>query len=90
MASRRMVIVDADLGPVEAKVRDDETASTIGQHHAAISSYLATGDQSKLEPFASLQLRIGDQAYRPVTDPAVIEDLALAGDLGYDDIYVLE
>jgi hypothetical protein len=35
-------------------------------------------------------VRIGDQRHRLETDPARIEDLALAGDLEYDDIYVLE
>jgi hypothetical protein len=85
-----MVLVDADLGLVEVEVRKDDTASTIGQHHAAIGHYLATGDESKLEPFTRVQIRIGEQVYRPATDPAVIEDFALAGDLGYDDIYVLE
>jgi hypothetical protein len=85
-----MVVIDADLGLVEVEVRKDDTASMIGKHHAAIGHYLATGDESRLEPFRQVRLRIGKQLYRPATDPAVIEDFALAGDLGYDDIYVLE
>jgi hypothetical protein len=90
MAVRRMLIVAADLGLVEVEVRNDKTASTIGRHHAAIGHYLATGDDSPLAPFRKVRLRIGSHTYRPETDPAAIEDLALVGDLGYDDIYALE
>lgn len=85
-----MVLIDANLGLVDVEVSRRDTASRIGQHHAAVGHYLATGDDSKLHRFRNTRLRIGGQVYRPATDPEVIEDLALAGDLGYDDIYVLE
>src|SRR5687768_2451888 len=76
MRPRRMVVVDQDLGPVEADVVDDETASLIGRHHAAMNRYLATGDDSRLQQFRGVEFQAGGQRYRPATDPPRIEDFA--------------
>jgi hypothetical protein len=90
MAFRRMVIVDTLRGPVEVDVASDADASAIGTHHSAIGHYLETGDDSRLAALAGTRLRVGDDTYELETDLGGIEDLALAGDLGYDDIYVLK
>jgi hypothetical protein len=88
MFSRRLLIVDADRGLVEAEVRSDAVASKISEHHAALRRYLE-GDESGLVELRRTVIRIGDERHRLETDPARIEDLALAGELDYDDIYVL-
>ena len=90
MFSRRLLIVDADRGLVEADAETEAVRSKIGEHHSALGHYLETGDDSRLIELRGTVVRIGDQRHRLETDPARIEDLALAGDLEYDDIYVLE
>lgn len=90
MAHRHMLIVDAERGLVEAPVASDAVASTIGEHHAAIGLYLETGDVSRLAAVRGTKLDLEGESYELETDPEAIEDLALAGDLGYDDIYALE
>ena len=90
MAVRQMLIVDSKRGLVEAKVASDSVASAIGEHHAAIGLYLETGDESRLAALRGTKVDLEGESYALETDPETIENLALAGDLGYDDIYALE
>lgn len=85
-----MVLVTANRGLVEAEVESETVRSQIGEHHSAIGHYLETGDDSRLAKLRGTEIRVGDERYRLETDPGRIEDIAMAGDLGYDDIYVLE
>lgn len=85
-----MVIVDTDRGLVEADVPRDDDASVVGTHHAAIQHYLATGDTHTLDALTGMRLYLEGESYELETRPWRIEDLALDGDLGYDDIYALE
>lgn len=89
MGSKRMLVVARRLGLVEADIRTDEGASLVGTHHNAIRRGLETGDYEPLRRFKGKALWQGDDYFELETDPEVIEDLANAGDLGYDDIYVI-
>lgn len=85
-----MLLVDHFRGLVEADIESDEVASAIGRHHAAIRRYLETGDVEPLRPFAGKWFPVEGRMFIPETNPSRLVQLAYSGDLGYDDIYVLE
>jgi hypothetical protein len=89
-APRRMLLVDHHRGLIEADVPSDEVASAIGRHHAAIRQFLETGDQEPLRPFVAKWFPIAGGTFIPETNPGRLVQLGYSGDLGYDDIYVLE
>ncbi len=90
MPARRMLLVDHLRGLVEAEIESDEVASVVGRHHAAIRRYLETGDQEPLRPFAGKWFPIEGGMFIPETNAGRLVALGYSGDLGYDDIYVLE
>jgi hypothetical protein len=89
MPSNRMLIVAHRGRFVEVDVKTTDARSLIGKHHNAIRRYLETGDDEPLRQFRTKRLRLGGQIYELETDLETIEDIAHAGDLGYEDIYVL-
>lgn len=90
MAKHRMLILDRDRGLLELDLASQEARSLIGKHHSAIGRYLETGDDERLRDLRGKTLRTRGETYELETDPETIEQFALAGDLGYDDVYVLE
>jgi hypothetical protein len=85
-----MLLVDRVRGLVEADVESEWDASLVGSHHSAIAHYLSTGDHRRLLDLEGTRLYLKGEPYELETRTEAIEDIALAGDLGYDDIYVLE
>jgi hypothetical protein len=68
---------------VEVDASDSTRASLVGSHWAAVRRYLEDGDESALRPFR--RRRAGGHRFE--TDPNVIDELARAGELRFEDIY---
>jgi hypothetical protein len=91
MTDHRMLVVDRNRGLVEVELPSPSARSLIGSHHSAISRYLETGDDQRLGDLRGRSILTKEgKLYELETNPEAIEQLALAGDLGYEDIYVLE
>ncbi len=77
-----LIYSDGDL--VSVDVRGSRVASTVGRYHAAVGTYLATGDTSELEKFRGKKVagRVLD------TDPDVIDELARRGSMSWASLYV--
>jgi hypothetical protein len=70
-------------GLVERMVRGSEKRSLIGQHHNAVSQYLATGDTTVLEPFAGKHVA----GMTLETRPDELEQQWMRGELEFLEIY---
>jgi hypothetical protein len=79
------MIVYSDGNVVEVDVRGSRKASELGAYHAAVSAFLATGDEEVLRQFE--RRGVGGYAYE--TDPTVLEEMARRGQLDMESIYQL-
>ncbi len=68
--------------------RDSRTASLIGGHTNAIKLYGNTGRTSHLRQYRNKTFTTGKTTYRLETDPKKLEELADAGELNFESIYV--
>jgi hypothetical protein len=76
-------------GVVDVTVRSSRIASRIASHAAAVKRFLLSGDVAVLWPFEGKTFRVGRHVYVFLTDPTVLERLANAGEVTYEDLYVL-
>jgi hypothetical protein len=74
-------------GQISVEVRDSRTASRIGEYWDAVRHYVATGDTSRLRPFRGKFFFAQKRGYRFVTETAVLDRLAYAGELHFEDLY---
>ncbi len=74
-------------GQISLPIADSRTASQIGRYWNAVEHYLATGDTSQLERFRGKFFRVNKQAYPFIVDTDLLDDLAAAGELHFDDLY---
>ena len=72
-----------NTGVAIVRVEEPEQASTIGRFWNAVKESLGTGDDWALHDFAGTVI----DGLELETDPDLIEDFALAGQLGFRDIY---
>jgi hypothetical protein len=79
----RPMVAYTEGQPVEIDVRGSRAASTVGEYHAALKGWLATGDDTLLAPFRGV--RVGGVVLE--TDPEMLRQLAAAGLLAIEDIY---
>jgi len=77
------MVVYSDGSIVEVDVRGSRKASEVGAYHAAVGSFLATGDDSRVTRFRGR--RVAGVTYE--TDPTVLEEMARRGQLDMDSIY---
>jgi hypothetical protein len=84
---RRPLRVLTDGGLEVVDVRSSRTASRIARYWAAVDHYLRTGDRRRLQPFAGRGFRAGGQRRAYVTDPHLLEQLANAGEVRFEDLY---
>jgi hypothetical protein len=70
-------------GLVVVEVQTDEEASELGSYWSAIHHFLATNDDSRIEPFGRKSL--GGHRYETNLD--AILDWYLAGEISFDEIY---
>ena len=74
-------------GAVDLKLPDYETASLVGQHNAAIKSFLDTNDISDLQPFEGSMIKDASGRTRVLeTRPNVIRRLDASGET-FEQIY---
>ncbi len=81
---RRMRLL-ADEGVIDIDVRSSRRATWIGEYWNAVHHFLATGDDSRLRPFAGKS--VGAQRFE--TDADSVELWARRGVLDFEDIYEL-
>jgi hypothetical protein len=86
---RRMRFLD-ERGHLEVEVANAHEASKLSAYWAAVDHYLRTGDARPLRHFERIRLLLHDRSVRRfVTDPAVLDRLAHAGELSFEDLYEL-
>jgi hypothetical protein len=76
-----------DRGTIALTVSDSRQASQISAYWHAIEVYLREGDRRLLKPFERLVLRLRGQRHRFVTDPRLLDRLALAGQFEFEELY---
>jgi hypothetical protein len=84
---KRPMVVLTPRGKVTLDVRGARSASLLGQHHNAVDEYLKTGSVAALRAFRGKTLRVGHTRIPLVTDPGVLERLARAGEVRFEEIY---
>lgn len=85
----RPMLVPTTGGPITLDVRDSRTASKIGAYHNAVNVYLDTGDDRALRAFRGRRggVTVGKRFYPFITDTSILDYLADAGELAFDDLY---
>lgn len=85
---RPMLVPTVD-GLMTLDVRDSRTASRIGAYHNAVKIYLDTGNDRALRRFSGRRggVTVGKRFYPFITDTSILDRLADAGELGFDDLY---
>jgi hypothetical protein len=85
---RQLLVPTAD-GPIWVTVRDSRSASKLGGYWAAVRHYLDTGDTRPLRKFHGRGVTISKRFYPFITDTQLLDPLADAGELAFDDLYDL-
>ena len=62
-------------------------ASRIGEYWTAVDRYLSTGNADKLQKFVGKSIRIGKTRFDFVTDQKILDRVASAGEVSFEDIY---
>jgi len=84
--SMRFLSVD---GIVAVDVRGSDSASRVGEYWNAVHQYLKTGDATKFKRFRGKYLQSGGKRRPFITDLDLLERLAHAGEVKFEDIYQL-
>ncbi|MDQ2889956.1 MAG: hypothetical protein M3R65_05305 [Gemmatimonadota bacterium] len=74
-------------GLISVDVRGSESARRVGEYWNAVNYYLKTGDTTKLKGFRGKYLQSQGKRYPFITDPPLLERLAHAGEVQFEDIY---
>jgi hypothetical protein len=88
---RRMTFLD-ERGQLSVEVASSREATKLSQYWDAVHHYLSspTGDDRPLRRFAQMRLRVRDKSVgRFVTNLDVLDQLALAGEVSFEDLYDL-
>jgi hypothetical protein len=83
----RRVVYNDERGQFLLDVKDSRTASKIARYHAAVRTYLTTGDERGLRRFRRDYVQSGKRRYRYITEPETLIRLFEAGVLGFEDLY---
>ena len=84
---KRPMIVLTPRGKVTLDVRGARSASLLGRYYNAVDEYLKTGSIAALRSFRGETIRVGNVRISLVTDPEVLERLARAGEVRFEEIY---
>lgn len=76
-----------EQGAIALTVSDSRQASQIAQYWHAVDTYLTDGDRRLLRPFERLVLRVRGTRHRFITDPRLLDRLANAGQVEFEDLY---
>jgi hypothetical protein len=85
---RRMEFLTPN-GKVALEVRDSRSASRIAGYWNAVDHYLRTGDDRHLRPYRGKGVTVGKRFYPFVTDLPTLDRLAAAGEVSFEDLYVM-
>jgi hypothetical protein len=85
----RVLAVPTVDGPLWLPVRDSRSASRLGGYWAAVQHYLQTGDPRRLRKYRGRGVTIHKRFYPFITDTHLLDPLADAGELAFDDLYDL-
>jgi hypothetical protein len=84
---RRMQFFNMQGQRVTIDVTDSRTASKIGRYMNAVDHYLRTGSTDHLREFRGNAVRVRKVAYPFITHPRVLNRLANANEIGFEDLY---
>lgn len=84
---RRTLNFLTSRGTVAVTVYDSRTASEIAEHWNAVRTYLRSGNTSALRRFRGGVILTSEGIREFVTDPDVIDRLADAGELEFEQLY---
>jgi hypothetical protein len=84
---RRPMRFLTERGIVVIDVRSSKTASRLATYWNAVDQYLRTGDVTPLAPFAGKRFRADGSLMPFVTDPYLLDRLANAGQVTFEDLY---
>lgn len=76
-------------GIIAVDVEGSDSASRVGRYWNAVHRYLKTGDTRQLKQFRGQRLQSQGQRFPFVTDTELLERLAHAGEVQFEDIYKL-
>lgn len=76
-------------GKIEISVRGSRATSRVARHMVAVDRYLRTGKTEGLREFEGKTILSGKVTYPFVTDLAVLDRLAQAGEVSFERLYVL-
>ena len=74
-------------GKVEVTVRGSRQAELLASYMAAVDWYLSRGDASRLAAFRGKGVRSGGRFFPFLTDTAVLDKLANAGEGSFENLY---
>ena len=84
----RVLQTPTATGPREIAVKSSVEASILGEHSAALSKYVATGNAADLSRFADVYVTdVSGARVRLLTDLTEIDNLAGAGVLSFESLY---
>jgi hypothetical protein len=86
---RLMVFLD-EHGRIDVEVANAHEARKLASYWSDIDHYLRTGVDRPLRRYERIRLLLRDKSVRRfVTDPAILDRLAHAGELSFEDLYQL-
>ena len=86
--TRRMWLLTKS-GNEEVSVRGSRKRREVALHRAAVNLYLRTGGDSRLAEFQGKGIRSGKLFFPFITDTAVLDRLAHAGEISFERVYAL-
>jgi len=81
----RTIPLPTETGIIGLDVKDSRSASRIGSYWNAVRRYLETGDDAQLRRFRGKSVRVNKRTYAFITDTAILDRLADAAELEFDD-----
>lgn len=84
---RRPMRVLTERGLVVLDVTSSRAASRLAKYWNAVDTYLRTGDRRALAPYAGRSLTAEGHRMSFVTDPRLLDRLAHAGEVTFEDLY---
>ena len=75
-------------GTVPVTVGDSRTSSRVGEYMNTVRVYANTRNVSVLAPFKNKSFQAGRVTYVFITDPATLDQLADAGELAFEGLYL--
>jgi hypothetical protein len=76
-------------GQISITLHGSRLASKVAEYWAAVDHYLKTGEAARLKPFVGKTIRAGKQFLPFITDPRILNRIANAGEVSFEDLYAI-